>query len=119
MAVLEIAQPLLVVEALFAVDFHHRLIEPQSRSAAAAVGVEFAAVEVGVAGIEHPAVAGLHRNAGVAPGVAGEGDHQDLGREAVECADPFEPEPGLARAGIRAPVADLVRLRVTKAAPGY
>src|SRR5690554_7450424 len=52
MAVLEIAQALLVVEAQLAVDFHHRLVEPQTGRAAAAVGVELAAVEVGVAGVE-------------------------------------------------------------------
>jgi hypothetical protein len=74
----QVAQASLVGEPGLAVDLHHRLIGAQADGAARVVGVHLAAIEVGVAGVQQPAVRGANGDAGVAGGVAGEGDEEQL-----------------------------------------
>lgn len=60
--------------------------------------MHLARVEVGVAGIQQPALLAFHGNAAVTQRVAREGDEQDLGRKPVQLADGLKPVPGLAGA---------------------
>ena len=76
----QLAQPLLVGQARFAVLFQHPLVERQARCTAGILEIHFAVMEVRIAGVELPLGSGLYRNPGVAMGMAGKWNEQDFRR---------------------------------------
>ena len=75
------------------------------------------AVEIGVAGVQQPAPVVLDGDAGMARGVAGQGDHQNFRRQAGQVAHAGEAVPSLAPGLVEMPIADALPLRRTVAAP--
>ena len=114
---LQLAQHTLVSEPLAAIHLHKGLIGSQSRRAVGTLHVHLAPVEVGVAGVQDPACAGVDRHPRMAPGVPGQLDHQDFGRKSLERPHGLEAEPGLPACGVGPPVANRVELRRAIAAP--
>ena len=74
----QLAQPLLVADPGGVVVGDDPLEDPQRRRAVGRIG-HLAAVEVGVAAVQQPAVPVADRDRAVAAGVAGQRDQQDLG----------------------------------------
>ena len=109
-ALLQFAQALLVPEPDLAIDLHQLLVGAQHRRAMVAARVHFAVVEIGVAGMQLPAVRAVYRDPGMADRVPGERHHQDFRRQSGQIAHAFEPEPALARGAIAAPFDGIVPL---------
>jgi hypothetical protein len=102
----------LVGHTRLGIDLHESLIATQPWGAGTARAVDLAVVEIGVACVKEPAtVILLDGDAGMPPGMAGEWDQQDLGRQTLQLTDGIEPEPSLAPAEwIERPVGGLVPL---------
>src|SRR5215472_11990166 len=93
----ELAQPGLGAQAQVMMDFRAGLHDIE-RGVRLWGGAEFAVVVVGVAAMQQPAVAGPHRDTGVARGMPAERDQPDVWRQALRL-DGGEPEPVLAWLG--------------------
>src|SRR3954471_7635911 len=91
---LQIPQPLLVSVAGLAVVLVDVLEQPEAGRAAPR-RLDLAVVEERVATVEQPAVGHVDGDAAVPGGVAGQGDHRDLGVDAGEEADALEAEPAI------------------------
>ena len=92
----KLAKSRLILQARSAVLLKHPLVETQSRRAMR-FSVHFSVVEIGVGGIEEPAVpVGVHGDAHMPEGMASQWDDQQIGGQSVELLYAFETIPCLA-----------------------
>jgi hypothetical protein len=97
----EAAQPGLVVAACLPVGLQDGLEQSQAGWRARVHGVDFAVEEVRVSGMQEPLRAGsgrclgTDRHGGVAAGVPGKRDEQQVGRQALQLPDRLESEPSV------------------------
>lgn len=104
-------EPVLGLDPRIAIDFHHGLIETQARRAPGLRQPDIVLMEIRIPGIEQPAGAGLHGNAGVARGVPGQWDQKYVGSEVDEVAHAPESHPGIAAGSILVPGGRVLPLR--------
>src|SRR5262245_30038 len=115
----DLAQPGLVAEPQFPVHLRPQLDEVQQRVGAGMIGIYLAVVEVGVAGVQQPALPGVHCDRAVAFAVAAERDEQDVSGQPVKSSYGIEAEPLIAFvAGIGGPAGAMRKLRGAVAVGG-
>ncbi len=88
----KLGEPSVVVVHLLSVERDSRFHGPQAARHMGAVQV--AVVVERVTAVQHPAVAGVDRDAGVTSGVAGQRDEHDAGSDVVELLRRREAAPG-------------------------
>ena len=103
LAPLQLAQALLVLEPALSLEADEGLEGTETRGAVRG-GLDLAAVEVGVAAVEKPAVVMPHGDRGVSTGVARQRHDQDLGIDTRQRADGLEAHPFVAFDVVRLPV---------------
>src|SRR3954454_12740955 len=92
----KLAKPRLILQARSAVLFEHPLVETQTRRAMR-FSVHFRVVEIGVGGIEEPAVpVRVHGDSHMSERMASQWNDQQIGRQSVESLNALETIPCLA-----------------------
>ena len=103
-------EPILRRHQQIKVDRRHALQSAKSGRAASLAPIDLMVEHVGVACVKQPSMRSRDGNAGMPPRVSGEGDHQDLGREAVQISNYLEVEPARAGPVVDTPVLHVVPL---------
>ena len=67
----EVPEPLLVFQSGLSIHLHHHLIRARSCRASPGCLAHFAAIKIGVTGMEQPSPRSMNGNTGVSPGMAG------------------------------------------------
>src|SRR5690606_2972558 len=113
---LELPQPVLILQSEFSVRVHQCLIEAQPRRAPPPVRVELAAIEISITRVEHPAIFAPNCDARMARRMARQRYHENFGGKPIKRAGIIKTEPAFTAIGISAPVAHSVPLRRAVAA---